>query len=354
MKKKINLAIIFGGKSGEHEVSLASAISVMKALGKNKYNIIPIAITKKGNWLIGNKGEKYIKLHSASAGKENAISEKKSQSLVTINKKDLTNYSEGDTKGKKIDLVLPLLHGPFGEDGRIQGMLDMLDAPYVFSGVLAQALAMNKPKTKALVKNEGVLVARDILIRKNEKYNLNKIIKKLSLPIVVKPSELGSSVGMSIAKTKKELEPGIKTAFRYDREVLLEKFIKGRELTVPVMGNNPARALPVIEIIPKVSAWFDYRAKYEVGGSEEICPAKIPGKIKNKIQKQALAAYKAIGCKDLARVDFIWQKGSDKLYFLEINTIPGMTATSLVPKSAKAAGLTFSQFLDKLISQAIK
>jgi len=213
---------------------------------------------------------------------------------------------------------------------------------------------MNKYKTKVIVGKEGIAMARDILIRKNEKYNLNGIIKKLSLPIVVKPSELGSSVGMSIAKTKKELEKGIKIAFRYDREVLLEKFIKGRELTVPVMGNDPARALPVIEIIPKVSTWFDYRAKYEVGGSEEICPAKIPGKIKNKIQKQALAAYKAIGCKDLARVDFIWQKGSDKLYFLEINTIPGMTATSLVPKSAKAAGLTFSQFLDKLISQAIK
>lgn len=350
----MNLAVIFGGQSGEHEISLASAISVIKALDKNKYNIIPIAITKKGNWLIGDRGDEYIKLHSVSAGKENAISEKESQNLVTIDKKNLTNYSEGSVADGKIDLVLPLLHGPFGEDGRIQGMLDMIGIPYVFSGVLAHALAMNKPKTKILVKAGGLLVAEDALVRKNEKYDLGKIIARLSLPIVVKPSELGSSVGVSIAKTKSELEQGIETAFKHDKEVLLERFIKGRELTVPIMGNNPPRALPVIEIIPKISSWFDYKAKYEVGGSEEICPAKIPQKIKDKIQKQALIAYQIIGCRGLARVDVIWKEGSDDLYFLEINTIPGMTATSLVPKSARAAGLSFSQFLDKLIDQALQ
>jgi len=312
MPKEIKIALLSGGWGGEREISLKTGEQIYKALDKKKYQV-----------------------------------------LRFDPKNDLGKFFS-DALKKKFDLIFPALHGPFGEDGKLQGLLDVLGIPYLFSGCLASALAMNKYKTKVIVGKEGIAMARDILIRKNEKYNLNGIIKKLSLPIVVKPSELGSSVGMSIAKTKKELEKGIKIAFRYDQEVLLEKFIKGRELTVPVMGNDPARALPVIEIIPKVSTWFDYRAKYEVGGSEEICPAKIPGKIKNKIQKQALAAYKAIGCKDLARVDFIWQKGSDKLYFLEINTIPGMTATSLVPKSAKAAGLTFSQFLDKLISQAIK
>ena len=309
---KIKIALLSGGWAGEREISLKTGEQIYKALDKKKYQV-----------------SRYDP------------------------KNDLGKFFS-DALKKKFDLIFPALHGPFGEDGKLQGLLDVLGIPYLFSGCLSSALAMNKYKTKVIIGKEGLIMAPDILIKKNEKYNLNKIIKKLSLPIVVKPSELGSSVGMSIAKTKKELEPGIKTAFRYDREVLLEKFIKGRELTVPVMGNNPAKALPVIEIIPRVSTWFDYKAKYEVGGSDEICPAKIPGKIKNKIQKQALAAYKAIGCKDLARVDFIWQKGSDKLYFLEINTIPGMTATSLVPKSAKAAGLTFSQFLDKLISQAIK
>ncbi|MDD5291333.1 MAG: D-alanine--D-alanine ligase [Patescibacteria group bacterium] len=308
---KIKIALLSGGRGGEREISLKTGEQIYKALDKEKYQIFK------------------------------------------FDPKNNLGKFFSDALKKKFDLIFPALHGPFGEDGKLQGLLDILGIPYLFSGCLASALAMNKYKTKVIAGKEGILMAPDILIRKNEKYSLDKIIKKLSLPIVVKPSELGSSVGMSIAKTKKELEEGIRTAFRYDREVLLEKFIKGRELTVPVMGNNPPRALPVIEIIPKVSTWFDYRAKYEVGGSEEVCPAKIPARIRAEAQSQALAAYKAIGCKDLARVDFIWQKGSDKLCFLEINTIPGMTATSLVPQAAKAAGLPFSKFLDKLISQAL-
>ncbi|MDD5071803.1 MAG: D-alanine--D-alanine ligase [Patescibacteria group bacterium] len=309
--KKLKIALLSGGWGGEREVSLKTGEQIYKALDKKKYQIF------------------------------------------RYDPKNNLGKFFSDALKKKFDLVFPALHGPFGEDGKLQGLLDILNIPYLFSGCLSSALAMNKYKTKVIIEKEGIEMAPDVLIRKNEKYNLNKIIKKLSLPIVVKPSELGSSVGMSIAKNKKELKKGIETAFRYDREALLEEFIKGRELTVPVMGNNPARALPVIEIIPRVSAWFDYKAKYEVGGSEEVCPAKIPAKIKTKARGQALAAYKAIGCKDLARADFIWQKGSDKLYFLEINTIPGMTATSLVPQSANAAGLPFSQFLDKLISGAI-
>ncbi|MDD5031820.1 MAG: D-alanine--D-alanine ligase [Patescibacteria group bacterium] len=311
MLKKIKIALLAGGRGGEREISLKTGEQIYKALDKKKYQI------------------------------------------SRYDPKNNLGKFFSDALKKKFDLIFPALHGPFGEDGKLQGLLDILGIPYLFSGCLASALAMNKYKTKVIAGKEGIIMARDILIRKNEKHSLDKIIKKLSLPIVVKPSELGSSVGMSIAKNKKELEEGIRTAFRYDREALLEKFIKGRELTVPVMGNNPPKALPVIEIIPKVSTWFDYRAKYEVGGSEEVCPAKIPARIKIEAQREAVAAYKAIGCKDLARVDFIWQKGSDKIYFLEINTIPGMTATSLVPKSAKAAGMTFSQFLDKLISQAV-
>jgi len=356
MLKKINLAIIFGSQSGEHEVSLASANSVIKALDKNKYNIIPIAITKKGNWLIGKKGSRYIKLYGKKAGKEDAISSEESQRLVTINdsKRDLFRYAEGDTGGVKIDIVLPLLHGPFGEDGRIQGMLDMLGVPYVFSGVLAQALAMNKAKANIIAKNVGVPVADNVVITKDNSYKLDDIIKKLLLPIVVKPTELGSSVGISIVKTKSELISGIEKAFRYGPEVMLEKFIGGRELTVAVIGskNNP-QVLPVIEIIPKISKFYDYKAKYQTGGSQHICPAKIPAKIKNNIQNLAIKIFKAIGCKDLARADFIWSRDDNKIYFIELNTIPGMTKTSLVPEAAKAAGIEFSQFLDKLINGAM-
>jgi D-alanine-D-alanine ligase len=173
--------------------------------------------------------------------------------------------------------------------------------------------------------------------------------------MVIKPLELGSSVGISIPKNKEDLEKGIIEAFRYGTKVLIEKYIKGRELTVTIMGSsdNPL-ALPVIEIVPKISDWFDYKAKYEKGGSEEICPANIPEEIKEKVQKLAKKVYIAIGCKDLARADFIWDEKTDNLYFIDLNTIPGMTATSLAPQAAKAAGMKFSEFLDKLIEYNIK
>jgi D-alanine-D-alanine ligase len=310
--KKIKIALLSGGRGGEREVSLKTGEQIFKALDKNKYQVF-----------------RYDP------------------------KNDLKNFFL-DCANKKFDLIFPALHGPFGEDGKLQGLLDILGTPYLFSGCLASALAMNKYKTKIVAEKSGMLTAKDFILRKKEKFDLEKIIKKLSFPIVVKPVELGSSVGMTIAKTKRELKEGIAKAFKCDQEVICEQFIKGRELTVPIMGNNPPKALPVIEIIPKISGWFDYKAKYEVGGSEEVCPAKIPARIKIEAQKQAVAAYQAIGCKDLARADFIWQEGSNKLYFLEINTIPGMTATSLVPRSAKAAGLEFSDFLDKLIASAKK
>jgi D-alanine-D-alanine ligase len=253
-----------------------------------------------------------------------------------------------------IDLVLPIMHGTFGEDGKLQGTLEMLGLSYAFSGTLASALAMNKNKTKTIVKVVGLKVAEDLVIAKNEKYDLEKIIKKLNFPMVVKPSELGSSVGIELANTKEELKLAIEKAFEYGKEVLLEKFIKGRELTIPVMGNQKPKALPVVEIVPKVSGWFNYQAKYEVGGSEEICPADIPEKIREKVQIDAVKAFKTIGCRDLARADFIWDDANDEIYFLEINTIPGLTSTSLVPQSAQVGGMNFPIFLDKLIEMAME
>jgi D-alanine-D-alanine ligase len=344
--KKISLAVIFGGQSGEHEVSLRSANQVMGALDKNKYNIIPIAITKTGGWLIGEEGKEYLDQNLEKSGHEGGVEAKE---LETGEKKNIFFQNM-----PPIDLALPIVHGSFVEDGKLQGMLDMLGIPYVFSGVLASALAMHKRKTKIIAKSSGLKIAIDIIVEKGKKYNPDKIIAKLDLPIVIKPAELGSSVGTSLANSKEELEEGIKTALEYGDEVLLEKFIKGRELTVAVMGDKSPKALPVIEIIPKVSGWFDYRAKYEVGGSVEVCPAEIPDEIRKKVQRYAVKIFKAIGCRDLARADFIWSESDGKLYFLEINTIPGMTGTSLAPQAAKAAGMEFSVFLDKLIGGALK
>lgn len=305
---KIKLALLSGGVSGEREVSQNTGKMIYEALNKEKYEII-----------------KY--------------DPKSDLRMLCI------DIMDGD-----IDIVFPALHGPFGEDGKIQGMFDCLGVPYVFSGCLASALAMNKHKTKLIAKDAGVPIANDMIIMKNQALNYDDIIKEFTLPIVIKPVELGSSVGMAIAKTKDELQEGIEQAFEHGEQVMIEQFVKGRELTVTVMGNNTAKPLPVIEIIPKSSEWFDYKAKYEPGASEEICPAKIPEGVQKIIQGHAVKVFKVIECKDLARADFIWNEKKDKCYFLEVNTIPGMTATSLAPQAAKAAGMEFGDFLDKLIN----
>lgn len=346
----INIGLIFGGKSGEHEVSLKSANEVINNLDKGKYNIIPIAITKNGKWLIGHRGEEYMTLNLPKAQVEGGIS----KSLAVMEeKRNLGNFSEGEA-ATELDLIFPIGHGPYLEDGRIQGMLDMIGIPYVFSGTLASALAMNKQKTKLVAKNSGLKTAKEIVLRKNKKYDPEKIVGKLGLPIVVKPTELGSSVGMSICREEIGLESAIEKAFSHSNEVMLEQFIKGRELTVAVMGNKSPKALPVVEIIPKVADFFSYEAKYQAGGSVEICPAEIPDPVRKKVQRYAIKIFKALDCKDLARADFIWDEKDNKIYFLEINTIPGMTGTSLAPQAAAAAGMSFPQFLDKLIRLAME
>ena len=317
--KKIKIALLSGGISGERDISLKTGEKIYEALDKNKYEIY-----------------RYDpRLRQVSGGQASEIG-------------DLRDFIN-DAINKKFDLVFPALHGPFGEDGKLQGMLDMIGVPYLFSGCLASALAMDKKKSKIIAKDAGLNIAKDVVLKKNEKFELSEIIKKLSLPIFIKPVELGSSVGMSKATSEKELEEGIKLAFKHDNRIILEQFIKGRELTVPIMGiSSPQpspnqerenlRVLPVIEIIPKVSDWFNKEAKYEAGATDEICPAEIPDIISDEIQDLGMRIFKAIGCKDLARADFIWGENDDKLYFLEINTIPGMTAASLTPKAAKTAG----------------
>ena len=347
--KKLNLAVVFGGKSDEHEVSLKGAREVMNNLDSGKYNVITIAVTRKGNWLIGDKGAKYMDLNLPDAQTAGGVSIEKSQSLVTTE----GTFPQGDLISS-IDLFLPIGAGAFIEDGTIQGMFEAMDVRYVFSGVLASALAMNKSKTKVIAKSAGLKVAREMLLHKNKKYNLENVIKKIGLPAVTKPTTSGSSVGISISDSAEKLDVAIKEAFMYSDEVMIEQFVKGRELTAGVMGNKNLKALPIVEIIPKISTFFDYRAKYEAGGSEEVCPANIPDDIAKKAQKYAIKIFKALGCRDLSRADFIWNVTDNKLYFLEINTIPGMTSASLAPKAAKAAGFTFGTFLDKLISEALK
>jgi len=332
MKKQI--AVIFGGPSEEHEVSISSAKNTMAALDRVKYDILPIAINKQGKWLVGTSQQKYL---SSKKADNQGIS--------------FSSFAKSDAKDK-IDLVLPILHGPYGEDGKLQGMLETLGIPFVFSGTFASALAMNKTKTKALVQRAGVGVLPEVILSKDSTALPGDIMKDLSFPVVVKPVELGSSVGIVLVREANQLNNAIQEARQYDDEVMIEQFAGGRELTVTVMGNKNPKALPVIEIIPRLSEWYDYDSKYADGGSDHICPAKIPAEIEKRVKEAAIKAFKVVGCHDLARADFIWDAKGGKVYFLEINTIPGMTPTSLTPEAAKAAGMEFGEFLDELIEGA--
>jgi D-alanine-D-alanine ligase len=248
-----------------------------------------------------------------------------------------------------IDLALILLHGRFGEDGSVQGFLELLGIPYVGSGILSSAMAMNKKIAKSVFRREGLLVADEILLQRGEPYSSSEILRGLGASTVVKPTSEGSSIGVSICHSEEALLKGIETAFRYDQEILIEQFLDGHELTCCVLGNESLEALPVIEIVPTSDfTFFNYQAKYTPGATNEICPARISRTETEEVQSCALRAHRALQCWDWSRTDMILCGG--KVYVLETNTIPGMTENSLVPLAARTAGMTFPQLVDRLIT----
>ncbi len=307
--EKLTVALVSGGISSEREVSLNSGKQVFEALDKSKYNIVQY------------------------------------DPKTDLNK--LVNDSE------KIDFALLILHGPYGEDGTIQGMLDLLNIPYQGSGVLGSSVAMNKLTSKLLYIQRGIPTPDFLVVENPNSADPNKIAEELGVPVVIKPVQAGSSVGMSIVKNSDEILPGITKAFEHDNTVLLEKYIKGLELTCGVLGNDDVQPLPVIEIIPgEGSEFFDYEAKYVAGKTVEICPARISDELTAKVQELAVKAHKTLFCKGYSRTDFILK--DNELFVLETNTIPGMTATSLLPQSAEKAGISFSGLLDRLIELGIE
>ena len=312
--EKINLALLYGGISSEREVSLNSGKEVQKALDKTKYEIL----------MYDTKTD----LKSLVADSEN------------------------------IDVALVILHGPFGEDGTIQGLLDLLDIPYQCAGVLGNAIAMNKLASKRLYNQANIPTPEYIDLLSEKDIDLSAIKQKFDFPLnslVVKPVCAGSSVGLSIVKKEDDLIPSIKAAFDHDSTVMVEQYIKGIELTCGVLGNKEVEALPVIEIIPgKGYEFFNYEAKYIPGATEEICPARIDEKTTKEVQKLAIKAHQALFLKGYSRTDFMLSDDKNELFVLETNTIPGMTATSLYPQQAQVAGYSFSDLLDKLIDLAMK
>ena len=307
--EKLTVALLAGGVSSEREVSLHSGEQVYDALDKDKYDIRRYDPQSDLARLVQDAG--------------------------------------------KIDIALIILHGPFGEDGTVQGMLDLLNIPYQGSGVLGSALAMNKVVTKQLYEKAGLPVPPYVVYDRGEPVDAEKCATEYGLPLVVKPVAAGSSVGMSIVKTAADLQDALDFAGKFDDAILVESFIEGTEITAGVIGNNKLDALPLIEIIPDEShEFFDYEAKYTAGVTQEICPARIADDLTQKAQQYAISAHRALFCKGYSRTDMILK--DNEMYLLETNTIPGMTATSLFPQAAQQAGLSFSQVLDRLIELGLE
>lgn len=334
--KKLNVIVLMGGTSSERSVSLASGQQVVEHLDPEKFNIKPVLVSPDGKfWQTLSKKSLIEKIVITSP------SSKKEKLTLKQKNINIANFSK-----ESIDIVFIALHGPGGEDGSIQGFLDLVKVKYTGSGVLASAIGMDKIVFRKLMKASGVRVPKYFIV--NKIADLANIKSVLSSPsYFVKPFNLGSSVGMSIVTKDSDLIKAVKNAFNYTDKVLVDEYIDGREFTCAILGNYQPEALPVIEILPKKSKFFDYESKYSDQGAEEIVPAKISKALSKRIQELAIKVYMEVGCHGFGRVDILMRKNN--LYVLEINTIPGLTNVSLLPKAAKAAGLTYSKLLEKII-----
>lgn len=353
MKKKLKVGIIFGGRSAEHEVSLVSATSVINALDKKKYEIIPIGITLCGRWISSPNALDVLK------SRKNI--DKQPQKLIVPdpNHRSLVKLFSKKIEEEKLDVVFPVLHGTFGEDGTIQGLFEIANIPYVGAGVLASSVAMDKIISRQLYKAAGIPVVPDVwFLWKDYKISKNRLIgkieKQLGYPCFVKPPNLGSSIGISKAHNRKELIKAIELASQYDRKILVEMAVPNTcEIEVSVLGNNNPTASVAGEIIPS-NEFYDYDAKYIDGKSKSEIPAKLPKNVAGKIQEYAIRGYRAIDCSGMARADFLVDKNTNKIYLNELNTIPGFTSISMYPKLWEASGIPYPKLLDKLITLAIE
>ncbi len=350
--QKIKVAILFGGKSAEHEVSLQSAKNVINSLDRSKYEAVLIGIDKNGRWmlqdearyLLNSENPKLISLNSSAKPIAITPADKNGQ-LVTIS----DQYNIG-----KIDVIFPVVHGPNIEDGTIQGLLKLLNIPFVGPSILGSAITMDKDVAKRLLRDSGLPVPDFLVFQYYEKDNINfnAIVKKLGLPFFCKPPTLGSSVGVSKVKNKEDFKKAVDTVFQYDTKILFEEFIDGREIECGILGNDNPKASVLGEVIP-THEFYDYEAKYidEQGASIEI-PAKLPQKLTKQIQELAIKTFKTLCCEGFSRVDFFVNK-QNKPFINEINPIPGFTNISMYPKLWEASGLNYSDLIDRLIELAI-
>lgn len=355
-RKRLRVGILFGGRSGEHEVSLASAASVIRALDTEKYEAIPIGITKDGRWLVGAAAQKMTEQKALpellKTGERVVLPPDPSASA-------LVPLSPGNAQPSiKVDVIFPVLHGTFGEDGTVQGLLDLAGVPYVGSGVLGSAVGMDKDMQKRLFHEAKIPIVEFLSIprhewEKNRGKTLVAIKKKFRFPLFVKPATLGSSVGMTRVNEAAELPAAMDLAASFALKIIVERAIRGREIEVAVLGNEDPRASVPGEIIPH-REYYDYSAKYLESGSRIEIPAKLSKKEVAQFQEYAVRGYKSIECAGMARVDFFLERATKKLYLNEINTIPGFTSISMYPKMWEASGVPYTELITRLIELALE
>ena len=352
--KKLSVCVLFGGMSPEHEVSLRSAESVLNQLNPEKYNIVPVGITKDGDWIIFG-GKDYSELPAGTwmnnpKNKRGAISPVRGQGLFC--------FEDDCVVRERIDVVFPVLHGENGEDGAVQGLLKLAGIPYVGPHIAASAVSMDKTLTKLVVDHAGVPQAAWHLVRREDlEHHVDHVVaaleKKFSYPMFVKPAGTGSSVGVSKAADRTALEAALHAAAKFDKKVLVEEFIHGREIEVAVMGNdNPVAS--VCGEIDSGAEFYDYDAKYVTDTSTAYIPARISEEVEEQVRELAVKVYSSIGCQGLSRVDFFVTYEDSRIVFNEINTLPGFTSISMYPKLFDASGIPYSQLLDELLQLAVE
>lgn len=352
-ERKLRVVVLFGGRSGEHEVSLMSAASVLSALDGEKYEAVPVGITKEGRWLAGVRPEELSRAGAGAGGVPVAI-------LPDPSRKGLFRFEGGRAEQflDRIDVVFPVLHGPYGEDGTIQGLLELAGVPYVGAGVLASSLGMDKVLMKMAFAQAGLPQAGFwFFLRRDWEKEPGRVTaeieRRFGYPCFVKPANLGSSVGITKAHDRQELERAVVLALRYDRKVIVEEAVAARELEVSVLGNEePAASLPG-EIVSR-REFYDYVAKYVDGNAELIAPAELPPDVVGVLQDYAVRAFRAVDCAGMARVDFFFTREGGRVLVNEINTIPGFTRFSMYPKLWEVSGLSYPRLLDRLIELALE
>ena len=351
---KLKIAVLFGGRSGEHEVSLVSATSIIGALDKKKYEIIPIGITKTGKWVAGKNVMELLKKGKTAGLSNVSLSLDPAQKGVFI-----YNDKDDECEFKKVDIVFPVLHGPYGEDGTVQGMLEIASIPYVGCDVFSSSACMDKLMSKQIFLARGLSQVEFLAFTRSQiKKNFNEvkkeILKKIGFPCFTKPSNMGSSVGISKVKKEAELKKAMELACEFDNSVVVEKGVEhAREIECAVLGNSEPKASVAGEVVPN-REFYDFYAKYVDNASKLFIPAKLSAADLKKVQELAIAAFKAMQCSGMARVDFLMDSKTGKFYLNELNTIPGFTSISMYPKLWAATGVDYGKLIDKLLALAVE